>query len=160
MGKGSAVLESSSQLDLDNMIIVQDLNINVATKYFKKCNDYTKMIERMIQIMEVYKKIQQTQNKTMFVNIILDFEDINYSSIDIEFLKHLIKFFDEKYEYIINIIYCKNVTLLFKMCYKIVRPFLSSDIKQKLKFIKKGSTKILDTIPDNELDEFDNYNCL
>ena len=152
MGK-SIVLESANELDLDRMITVREYNIFVATKYFKKCKDYTKMIERMIQIMDVYKQIQDTQNKELFANIVLDFEDINISNIDFDFLKHLITFFEERYENILNLIYCKNVTLIFKMCYKILRPFISKDLKEKLKFIKKGSTEILDSMPDNESDE-------
>ena len=152
MGK-SIVLESANELDLDRMIIVKDFNIFVATKYFKKCKDYTRMIERMIQIMDVYKQIQDSQNKDLFANIVLDFEDINLSNIDFDFLKHLITFFEERYENILNLIYCKNVTLIFKMCYKILRPFISKDLKAKLKFIKKGSTEILDSMPDNESDE-------
>ena len=152
MGK-SIVLESANELDLDRMITVREYNIFVATKYFKKCKDYTKMIERMIQIMDVYKQIQDTQNKELFANIVLDFEDINISNIDFDFLKHLIVFFEERYENIINIIYCKNVNLIFRMCYKILRPFISKDLKEKLKFIRKGSTEILDSMPDNESDE-------
>lgn len=149
---GKSVLENASQLDLDKLIIVKEYNIFVATKYFKKCKDYTKMIERMIQIMDVYKQIQDTQNKNMFANIVLDFEEINISNIDFEFVKHLIQYFEEKYENVLHFIYCKNVTLLFKMCYKILKPFMSSEIKSKLKFIKKGSSEILDSLPDNELD--------
>jgi len=149
---GKSVLENASQLDLDKLIIVKEYNIFVATKYFKKCKDYTKMIERMIQIMDVYKQIQDTQNKNMFVNIVLDFEEINISNIDFEFVKHLIQYFEEKYENVLHFIYCKNVTLLFKMCYKILKPFMSSEIKSKLKFIKKGSSEILDSLPDNEFD--------
>ena len=152
MGK-SVVLENASQLDLDKLITVKEFNIFVATKYFKKCRDYTKMIERMIQIMDVYKQIQDTQNKHLFANIVLDFEDINISNIDFEFMKHLIKFFEERYENILQFIYCKNVTLIFKMCYKLLKPFISSDVKSKLKFIKKGSTEILDTMPENDLDD-------
>ena len=111
------------------------------------------MIERMIQIMDLYKQVQDTQNKDMFANIIFDLEDINISNIDFDFLKHLIVFFEERYENIINIIYCKNVNLIFRMCYKILRPFISKDLKEKLKFIRKGSTEILDSMPDNESDE-------
>ena len=111
------------------------------------------MIERMIQIMDIYKQIQDTQNKHLFANIVLDFEDINISNIDFEFMKHLIKFFEERYENILQFIYCKNVTLIFKMCYKLLKPFISSDVKSKLKFIKKGSTEILDTMPENDLDD-------
>lgn len=149
---GKSVLENAGQLDLDKLIIVKEYNIFVATKYFKKCKDYTKMIERMIQIMDVYKQIQDTQNKNMFANIVLDFEEINISNIDFEFVKHLIQYFEEKYENVLHFIYCKNVTFLFKMCYKILKPFMSSEIKSKLKFIKKGSSEILDSLPDNEFD--------
>jgi len=151
MGK-SCVLETAQQLELDKMIIVKDLNIHVMTKYFKKCKDYTDLIKRMIEIMDVYKNIQTTQGCNLFANLVLDFEEINISNIDFEFMKHLIKYFEEKYENILNFIYCKNVTFIFKMCYKILKPFISSDIKLKLKFIKKGSTEILDSLPDNEFD--------
>ena len=149
----SNILESANELELDKMIVVREFNIFVAAKYFKKCKDYTKMIERMIQIMDLYKQVQDTQNKDMFANIIFDLEDINISNIDFDFLKHLIVFFEERYENIINIIYCKNVNLIFRMCYKILRPFISKDLKEKLKFIRKGSTEILDSMPDNESDE-------
>lgn len=151
MGK-SCVLETAQQLELDKMIIVKDLNIHVMTKYFKKCKDYTDLIKRMIEIMDIYKTIQDTKGCNLFANLVLDFEEINISNIDFEFMKHLIKYFEEKYENILNFIYCKNVTFLFKMCYKILKPFISSDIKSKLKFIKKGSTEILDSLPDNEFD--------
>jgi len=147
------VLETAQLLDLENMIIVKEFNIHVITKYFRKCKDYTPLIQRLIEIMEVYKKTQDLQGKNFFANLVLDFEEINISNMDFVFMKHLINYFEEKYENILNFVYCKNVTLLFKICYKIMKPFLSSDLKSKLKFIKKGSTEVLDTISENDLND-------
>jgi hypothetical protein len=149
MAKG-CVLTSSNQLDLDKLVIVKDTTIHIISKFFKKCQDYTNLIEKMIHIMEGFKKIQVSQQKNLFVNIVVDFEEINFSNIDLEFVKELIKFFDEKYEYIINKIYCKNVTIIFKLFYKLIKPFLGSETTSKLKFIKKGSTKVLDQVPESD----------
>ena len=125
MAKG-CVLTSSNQLDLDKLVIVKDTTIHIISKFFKKCQDYTNLIEKN------------------------DFEEIIFSNIDLEFVKELIKFFDEKYEYIINKIYCKNVTIIFKLFYKLIKPFLGSETTSKLKFIKKGSTKVLDQVPESD----------
>ena len=151
MGK-TCILENSNELDIDKMIKVKEMNIHVITKHFKKCKDYTELIKRMIEIMEAYKKIQVSQKINFFANIVLDFEDIHFSNVDFEFMKHLISYFEEKYENILNFIYCKNVTFIFKMCYKILKPFMNAEIKSKLKFIKKGSSEILDSLPENEFD--------
>ena len=151
---GKSVLENSNQLNISQLILVKDTNIHIISKHFKKCADYTYLIEKLIRIMDVFANIQSTKKMNLFVNIVIDFEDIVYSNVDFDFIKSLIHFFEEKYEDIINIIYCTNVNILFKVGYKIVKPFLSKDITCKLKFIKKGSSKILDKINDDD-DEFD-----
>ena len=57
-------------------------------------------------------------NLNNFVKLIIDFDAINMSALDFEFIKTLINYLDTNYDEILTNIYCINVSFLFKMVYK------------------------------------------
>ena len=105
------------------MIQYGEEHININVRYFVKCRDYTELITHLMNIMNAFNEKKRLENKGKFVKLIIDFESINISSIDFEFVKTMINYLDTNYEEVITNIYCINVSLLFKMVYKILKPF-------------------------------------
>lgn len=153
MKSSSKKLENSNKLDIPKMIQFNDTSISIFVKHFVKCKDYTDLITHLINIMNGFAEKKKTLNLDKYVKLIIDFESINISSIDFEFIKTMINYLDTNYDEVLTNIYCINVSLLFKMVYKILKPVLTKKVKEKIKFIKKGKNQELVELTEADFDD-------
>ena len=153
MKSSSKKLENSNKLDIPKMIQFNDTSISIFVKHFVKCKDYTDLITHLINIMNGFAEKKKILNLNKYVKLIIDFESINISSIDFEFIKTMINYLDTNYDEVLTNIYCINVSLLFKMVYKILKPVLTKKVKEKIKFIKKGKNQELIELTEADFDD-------
>lgn len=153
MKSSSKKLENSDKLDIPKMIQFNDTSISIFVKHFVKCKDYTDLITHLINIMNGFAEKKKILNLDKYVKLIIDFESINISSIDFEFIKTMINYLDTNYDEVLTNIYCINVSLLFKMVYKILKPVLTKKVKEKIKFIKKGKNQELVELTEADFDD-------
>lgn len=153
MKSSSKKLENSNKLDIPKMIQFNDTSISIFVKHFVKCKDYTDLITHLINIMNGFAEKKKILNLNKYVKLIIDFESINISSIDFEFIKTMINYLDTNYDEVLTNIYCINVSLLFKMVYKILKPVLTKKVKEKIKFIKKGKNQELVELTEADFDD-------
>ena len=144
---------SSKELNIPQMIQYTENSMTIKIKYFVKCNDYTSLISYIMNIMNGFVQRKTSENLDTFVNLVIDFDAINISSIDFEFVKTLINYLDTNYDEILNNIYCINVSFLFKMVYKILKPVLTKKVKDKIIFIKKGQTTEYRNLTEADFDD-------
>lgn len=133
-------LENSKMLELDKLVTSSnsDMLLIINIKYFKKCNDYTELIKKIIVHTNKFKNYGDTNNIKEFVNIHIYFTDVKVSCIDYEFLKILFPFLDEHYPDLINKIQLLNVPKMFKIGYKVISPFINKDTRKKIIILNKG----------------------
>ena len=153
MKSNNKVVSSSKELNIPEMIQFDENSLTIKIKYFVKCNDYTDLISYLMTIMNQFVEKKKAMNLNNYVKLIIDFDSINMSALDFEFIKTLINFLDTNYDEILTNIYCINVSFLFKMVYKVLKPVLTKKVKEKIIFIKKGQTQELRNLTE---DDFDN----
>ena len=146
-------LQKNNSLDISKMINYNENSISIFIKYFVKCDDYTPLISYIMNIMNIFVEKKKKEKLNNYVNLVIDFDSINISSIDFEFVKTLINYLDTNYDEVLLNIYCINVSLLFKMVYKILKPVLTKKVKDKIIFIKKGQTKEYKNLTESDFDE-------
>ena len=137
----SVTKSNSQEINIPQMIKYSDNSITINIRFFVNCNDYTHLISYIMNIMNGFVQKKTSKNLDNFVNLIIDFDAINISSIDFDFVKTLINYLDTNYDEVLSNIYCINVSFLFKMVYKILKPVLTKKVKDKIIFIKKGQTE-------------------
>ena len=152
MKSNNKVVSSSKELNIPEMIQFDENSLTIKIKYFVKCNDYTDLISYLMAIMNKFVEKKKAMNLNNFVKLIIDFDAINMSALDFEFIKTLINFLDTNYDEILTNIYCINVSFLFKMVYKILKPVLTKKVKDKIIFIKKGQTQELRNLSEEDFD--------
>ena len=142
----------SNNYSVNDIIKFNDNNIFIYFRYFEKKDDYTDLLTYLMTGMNKYKNIQESQNRNHFVKVIADFDGIKLAKLDFDFLKELLNYLDVNYDKLLSEFYCVNVTVVFKMGYKIIKPLLNKSVKSKIKFLKKGENSKLIEINENELD--------
>ena len=143
----------SQKLSPTDIVKVSDNNIYIYFRYFEKKTEYTDLLTHIITIMNNFKKIQDTNNRENFVKVLADFEGIKLTKLDFDFIKELLNYLETNYNNILSEFYCLNVTVVFKMAYKILKPMLNKNVKSKIKFLKKGDNSKLIEIHENDLDD-------
>ena len=149
----SVTKSSSQELNIPQMIQYTDNTITINIRFFVKCNDYTHLISYIMNIMNGFVQKKTSENLDNFVNLIIDFDAINMSAIDFDFVKTLINYLDTNYDEVLSNIYCINVSFLFKMVYKILKPVLTKKVKDKIIFIKKGQTTEYRNLTEADFDD-------
>ena len=130
--------ENNKSNEYSDIFSVNGNKINIYMKHFKKSNDYTNLLTYIITIMNFFAAKQKKENLTNFLEIFVDFKGIVIGKLDITFLKELVNYLKTNYEEIISIIYCYNVTSIFKFLYSIIKPFIDRDTRKKIKFLKNS----------------------
>ena len=148
-----SITYSLPQISPSDIVKVSDNNIYIFFKYFEKKKDYTELLTHIISIMNKFKTVQDQTGKDNFVKVLADFEAIKLARLDFEFIKELLNYLETNYDNILSEFYCINVTVVFKMAYKILKPLLNKNVKKKIKFLKKGDNSKLVEIHENELDD-------
>ena len=132
-------LKKNGTIDVSEMIKCHDNSLIIACKEFKKSKDYTLLIEYMMMFMNRYLEQSKQSNLGDFVNIYLDFNAVKIGNMDYEFFKMLFPFLEKNYPNIIGSIVCVNTSVLFKVGYKIIKSFLSKEMRNKIIIQKKNA---------------------
>ena len=113
------------------MYVDKELNIIVDTKYFKKLKNYTEFIIYMVNLIDTTLTFN---NNT--INVIINLLQYKIKEIDLDFIKMIIVYFQDKYPDNLNKIYVKNATILIKGLYKILKPLICKETRDKIVFEK------------------------
>ena len=71
----------------------------------------------------------------------VDLKGYKLKELDLDFIKIMIQYCQEKYPDNLQIIYVKNASIMIKSIYAIIRPFVDKDTRKKIFFIKKNKNK-------------------
>ena len=136
--------QHSEELYFSNLINLFKDKIVLNLMHFRKSNDYTRLIEYIIKNVDKYKQYGKEHNVTLFLDLYIDFAKIKMANIDMEFIKMLLRFLQDRYTDIIKQIICVNVSIMVRFIYKILKSCLDKETQDKISIIpnsKNGSQK-------------------
>ena len=124
-------------LDYSNLYFnLENGDIFLKTKYFFKQTDYTEFIKHIIQVTNNSVKIKKSVFNENTFNIFIDMKETKLKNFDQDFLKQLIKFLEDSYPDTVNKMYFRNVPIMFKSAWILMRPFIGKDTRKKIIFEK------------------------
>lgn len=127
----------SNFLDYSNLYYnLENGDIFLKTKYFFKQTDYTEFIKHIIQVTNNSVKIKKSIFNENTFNIFIDMKETKLKNFDQDFLKQLIKFLEDSYPDTVNKMYFRNVPIMFKSAWILMRPFIGKDTRKKIIFEK------------------------
>ena len=119
------------------MFIDNKLRLNVVIKYFKKSKNYEEIIKYIFAIIEKTIELRNKHMNIITLETYVDLKDYKLRELDLDFVKMMIHYCQEKYPDNLDIIYVKNATIMIKSLYAIIRPFVDKDTRKKIFFLKK-----------------------
>lgn len=155
--KQTSSIKTESLCNFTNIIKFDEDNVYIKVRNFQKMDDYTELLTNFMKMFNYFNEKQKKYKLVNFLHIHFDFEKFSLSKLDIDFIKELFLYLQNNFENIIKVIYCKNITNLFKVLFFIIKPFIDKQTKSKLKFIKKSSNKnkIKDVLSFDEASQID-----
>ena len=149
------------------IFIDKQLRLNVVIKYFKKSKNYEYIIKYIFDIIEKTIVLRSQHLNIITLETYVDLKDYKLKELDLDFIKLMIHYCQEKYPDNLDIIYVKNANIMIKSLYAIIRPFVDKDTRKKIFFLKnkkkskelKGGSEVNDTpeqINEENLDELFN----
>ena len=132
------------EYDKEKFIFIdKQLRIHVVIKYFKKRKNYENIIKYIFDVIEKTIELRKLHMNIITLETFVDLKDYKLKEIDLDFIKLMIHYCQEKYPDNLDIIYVKNATIMIKSLYAIIRPFVDKDTRKKIFFIKKKKSKRL-----------------
>ena len=119
------------------MFIDKQLRLHVAIKYFKKSKNYEDIIKYIFDIIEKTIELRNQHLNKITLETYVDLKDYKIKELDLEFIKMMIHYCQEKYPDNLDIIYVQNANIMIKSLYAIIRPFVDKDTRKKIFFLKK-----------------------
>ena len=130
--------ENKSIAEFANIIKFDEDNVYVKIKNLKKMDDYTDLLTNLMKMFNYFIEKQKKNNLVNFVNVHFDFEKFSLAKLDTEFIKYLFKYLQDNFEDVVKVIYCINISSIFKLALTLFKPFIDKETKDKLKFVKKN----------------------
>lgn len=130
--------ENKSIAEFANIIKFDEDNVYVKIKNLKKMDDYTDLLTNLMKMFNYFIEKQKKNNLVNFVNVHFDFEKFSLTKLDTEFIKYLFKYLQDNFEDVVKVIYCINISSIFKLALTLFKPFIDKETKDKLKFVKKN----------------------
>jgi hypothetical protein len=130
--------ENKSIAEFANIIKFDEDNVYVKIKNFRKLDDYTDLLTNLMKMFNYFIEKQKKNNLVNFVNVHFDFEKFSLTKLDTEFIKYLFKYLQDNFEDVVKVIYCRNISSIFKLALTLFKPFIDKETKDKLKFVKKN----------------------
>lgn len=130
--------ENNSIAEFANIIKFDEDNVYVKVKNLKKMDDYTDLLTNLMKMFNYFIEKQKKNNLINFVNVHFDFEKFSLTKLDTEFIKYLFKYLQDNFEDVVKVIYCINISSIFKLALTLFKPFIDKETKDKLKFVKKN----------------------
>lgn len=136
----------SNMLDYNNLYFnLENGDVCLTTKYFYKQSDYTEFIKHIIQVTNNSVKIKKAVFNQDTFNIYIDMKETKLKNFDQDFLKQLIKFLEDTYPDTVDRMYFRNVPIMFKSAWVLIRPFIGRDTRKKIIFEKAVKQKALNS---------------
>ena len=123
------------------MFIDTKLRLHVVIKYFKKSKNYEAIIKYIFDVIEKTIELRTTHLNIITLETYVDLKDYKLKELDLDFIKMMIHYCQEKYPDNLDIIYVKNANIMIKSLYAIIRPFVDKDTRKKIFFLKKKKKK-------------------
>ena len=123
------------------MFIDKQLRLHVAIKYFKKSKNYEYIIKYIFDIIEKTIELRSQHLNIITLETYVDLKDYKLKELDLDFIKMMIHYCQEKYPDNLDIIYVQNANIMIKSLYAIIRPFVDKDTRKKIFFLKKKKNK-------------------
>lgn len=118
--------------------IGENFNIIVEITHFKKLKDYTEFIKYMINIIETTINLKKKHCNNNTIDVDMDLINYKIKEFDFDFIKMMITFFQEKYPDNLNRIHIRNANLIVKSVYKLLKPFICKETREKIYFEHKN----------------------
>jgi hypothetical protein len=118
--------------------IGEKFNIIVEITHFKKLKDYTEFIKYMINIIETTINLKKIHCNNNTIDVDMDLINYKIKEFDFDFIKMMITFFQEKYPDNLNRIHIRNANLIVKGIYKLLKPFICKETREKIYFEHKN----------------------
>ena len=118
----------TKDINYDNIIKLINTNICIYLKFFYKQKDYTKLIEKIILV------VNTCLEKCDKFNIIINCENYNILETDIDFIKHLIDFLQNTYKDKLQYMYFVNYNKFIKTLYNTMKKNIDPDTVPKIIF--------------------------
>ena len=119
------------------MFIDKQLRLHVVIKYFKKSKNYEDIITYIFNVIEKTIELRRQHLNIITLETYVDLKDYKLKELDLDFIKMMIHYCQEKYPDNLDIIYVKNANIMIKSLYAIIRPFVDKDTRKKIFFLKK-----------------------
>ena len=129
-------------IDLNNFMYTDsNLCLIVNIKYFKKRKNYEDVILHIFNVIESTITLRKKHLNIITLETYVDLKGYKLKELDLDFIKIMIQYCQEKYPDNLQIIYVKNASIMIKSIYSIIRPFVDKDTRKKIFFIKKNKNK-------------------
>ncbi len=131
-------------MDIDKFIIfknnefTQNFEINITAKYFKKQNNYDKLLAHIVKQMKDILEISRNKYNKDYVNIHIDFENFNIYSFDSKFAYTLTTVMQTLFPEKLNTCYIYNMNNFYKDILKMILNFLDERTKSKIQIVKQS----------------------
>jgi hypothetical protein len=119
------------------IFIDKQLRLHVVIKYFKKSKNYEDIIKYIFDVIEKTIELRKQYLNIITLETYVDLKDYKLKELDLEFIKMMIHYCQEKYPDNLDIIYVKNANIMIKSLYAIIRPFVDKETRKKIFFLKK-----------------------
>ena len=129
---------NKKEIDLDSFISSnENCDIIINIKYFKKQVNYGCLIQYIDQF--IYKLIIE-KTKLYDSNIFIVYvylKGYKIKEVDYDFIKTILQFLENKYPNNLSKVLIYDSNIVIKGIYKLFKPFIHSDTRDKIYFLKK-----------------------
>lgn len=141
----------SSILYLIDSPLHQTIIYTVNGKFFKK-NTYEKELYdySLVLLYKALNELKEKYNKTL-LQVHIDLKNVTMKNIDYAFIKKFLHTFQSLEYDTLDKLIITNIPIFFKLCYKVLKPFVDKDVKKKIFFEKKKKNKVEFVNRDEEL---------
>ena len=130
-------------IDLNNFMYTDsNLCLIVNIKYFKKRKNYEDVIRHIFNIIETTIALREKHLNIITLETYVDLKGYKLKELDLDFIKIMIQYCQEKYPDNLRTLTLKNANVMFKTIYSVIRPFISKDTRDKIFFENKKNKKI------------------
>lgn len=132
----------SSILYLVDSPLHKTIIYTVNGQHFKKKMYQNELHEyAMSLLLTAIKELKEKYNKTL-LQVHIDLKNVTMKNIDYNFIKKFLNTFQSIEEDVLDKLIITNIPIFFKLCYKVLKPFVDKDVKKKIFFEKKKKNSV------------------
>lgn len=109
---------------------------------FKKNTFENELYSYSLELMKTALYQSSTKYKNPLIQVHIDLKGITMKHIDYNFFKRFIHTFQSFEDDVLDKLIITNIPIFFKVCYKVLKPFIDKDVRKKIFFEKKKKDKV------------------